>query len=258
MRSASASASAMSCVQSRIVASCVTRTSRMNSCTSSFERGSRPVVGSSSRSSTGDVRSARASATFCCMPRDRFSIASRRRSAGKPTFVEDLGDLVPRLRRRHSVEARRVREVLGRGHLLEEARLDGDAVHELPDRTRLVERVVPEDARLAAVVDQERREQADERRLARAVLAENRDALAAFDRERHVLERRHPPPREAARAPVAAAELLRQVRRPRRPGRPDGRMALLVRVLQTWSCCCSFENEKGNGERGLARGGART
>ena len=52
-RSASASASARSCVQSRIVASCVGRISRMNSCTSSFERGSRPVVGSSSRSRTG-------------------------------------------------------------------------------------------------------------------------------------------------------------------------------------------------------------
>ena len=93
MRSASASASAMSCVQRRIVASCSTRTSRMNSCTSSFERGSRPVVGSSSSSSTGEVRSARASATFCCMPRDRFSIDSLRRSAGKPTFSRISGIL---------------------------------------------------------------------------------------------------------------------------------------------------------------------
>jgi len=33
----------------------------------------------------GDVRSARASATFCCMPRERFSIGSPRRSFGKPT-----------------------------------------------------------------------------------------------------------------------------------------------------------------------------
>ena len=59
--------------------------SRMKSCTSSFERGSSPVVGSSSRSSTGEVSSARASATFCCMPRERFSIGSLRRSGGKPT-----------------------------------------------------------------------------------------------------------------------------------------------------------------------------
>ena len=63
----------------------------MNSCTSSFERGSSPVVGSSSSSSTGEVRSARASATFCCIPRERFSIDSPRRSAGKPTFSRISG-----------------------------------------------------------------------------------------------------------------------------------------------------------------------
>jgi hypothetical protein len=57
----------------------------MNSCTSSFDRGSRPVVGSSRSSSTGEVRRARARATFCCIPRERFSIGSPRRSAGKPT-----------------------------------------------------------------------------------------------------------------------------------------------------------------------------
>src|SRR3954454_9119267 len=44
-RSASTSASRRSCVQSRIVASWVVQTSRMNSWTSSLERGSSPVVG---------------------------------------------------------------------------------------------------------------------------------------------------------------------------------------------------------------------
>ena len=81
----------MSCVQSRIVASWVRLTSRMNSCTSSFDRGSRPVVGSSSSNRTGEVRSARASATFCCIPRDRFIIDSVRRSGGKPTFERISG-----------------------------------------------------------------------------------------------------------------------------------------------------------------------
>jgi hypothetical protein len=84
-RSASVSASARSCVQSRIVESWVVLISRMNSCTSSFERGSRPVVGSSRRRTTGDVSKARASATFCCMPRDSASIGSPRRSGGNPT-----------------------------------------------------------------------------------------------------------------------------------------------------------------------------
>ncbi len=99
-RSASASASAMSWVQSRMVASCRSRISRMNDCTSRLERGSRPVVGSSSSSSTGLVSSARASATFCCMPRDRFSMGSLRRSAGKPTRPRMAGIEIARLRRR--------------------------------------------------------------------------------------------------------------------------------------------------------------
>ena len=101
---------------------------RMNACTSSFERGSSPVVGSSSSSSTGAVSSARASAIFCCMPRDRSSIGSSRRSGGNPTMLQDLGDAGARLARRQAVEAGRVAEVLDRRHALEERRLDRDPV----------------------------------------------------------------------------------------------------------------------------------
>ena len=187
----------------------------MNSCTSSFERGSRPVVGSSSSSSTGEVSSARASATFCCIPRERFSIGSPRRSAGKPTRAEDLGD-PPRVSAwRQPVEAGRVGEVLLGAHPLEEARLDRDAVDEPPDGARRSrEDVVAEDARRAPVVQQQRREQADERRLAGAVLAEHGDALAAGDRQ----ARRRPAParagaREAAVAAHAPAELLAEAAR---------------------------------------------
>src|SRR5207249_9907282 len=70
--------------------------------------------------------------------------------------------LVPRLPRRHAVEAGRVRQVLGRRHLLEEAGLHRHAVHEPPDRPRLAVRIVTEDPRLAAVVDQQRREERSE------------------------------------------------------------------------------------------------
>ena len=84
------------------------RISRMKSCTSSFERGSRPVVGSSSSSSTGAVSSARASATFCCMPRERFSIGLVAPSAGKPTRSRMSGICRASVRR-SAVEARRVR-----------------------------------------------------------------------------------------------------------------------------------------------------
>src|SRR5207237_2630403 len=96
--------------------------------------------------------------------------------------------------------------------LLEEARLDRDAVDEPADRRRFLEHVVAEDLRLAAVLDQQRREQADERRLSRAVLAEDGDALATGDREGDVGERR---PRtlagETARFPGAAPERVAQV-----------------------------------------------
>ena len=64
----------------------------------------------------------------------------------------------------------------------------------------------------AAVVDQQRREQADERRLPRAVLAEDGDALATGDREGDVDERRpRTLPRYAARFAVATVEGLAQV-----------------------------------------------
>ena len=128
---------------------------------------------------------------------------------GEADALEDLRDLgLACLPRRHPVEPRRVREVLLGRHLLEEARLDRDAVDEPAHGARLLERVVPEDARLAAVVQEQRRQQPDERRLARAVLAEDRDALAALDRERDVLDRD-----AAARADalLPADELLAQV-----------------------------------------------
>ena len=57
----------------------------MKACTSRLERGSRPVVGSSSSSSTGLVSSARASATFCCMPRESVLHRLAAPVGGKPT-----------------------------------------------------------------------------------------------------------------------------------------------------------------------------
>ena len=131
---------------------------------------------------------------------------------GEPDAGEDRGDPLARDRRRHAVEPRRVGEVLLGAHPLEEARLDRDAVDETPHGTLARERVVAEDAGGAAVVQQQRREQADERRLAGAVPAEHRDALAAGDRERQALERWDAAPaREAAVRLGPAPELLAQV-----------------------------------------------
>src|SRR5436853_5539618 len=90
--------------------------------------------------------------------------------------VEDLRDPLPGLAGRQPVEPRRVGEVLDRGHFLEERRLDRYAVDQPPDGSRLRD-VVAEDARAAAVRQEQRRQQADERRLPGAVLTEHGDAL---------------------------------------------------------------------------------
>src|SRR5438552_2095511 len=131
----------------------------------------------------------------------------------KADATEDLGDPVSRLTRRHPVEARGVAQVLGRGHLLEEGRLNGDAVDKALHLAGLAEDVMAEDVRAAAVVQQQRRQHPNERRFARTVLAEGRDALAPFDQNRHILERGHapPPPAKTGTLRVAAEEFLAQV-----------------------------------------------
>ena len=127
---------------------------------------------------------------------------------------QDHRDLPPGLGVGEAVEPRRVGEVLLGAHPLEEARLDRDAVDEPPHRARAGAGVVAEDPCRAAVGEEQGREQPDERRLARAVPAEDGDALAAGDRERQRAKRRHAPAaREAAVVAVAAAEVLAQVAR---------------------------------------------
>ena len=130
----------------------------------------------------------------------------------EPHALQDLRDPVARLRRRHPVVARRVAEVLDRRHLLEEARLDRDAVHQAPDRAVLGGHVVAEDRHAAAVVQQQGREQADERRLPGAVLAQDRERLALLHRERDAVERGDALP-VASEPPTAFAadELLAEV-----------------------------------------------
>ena len=212
MRSASASASAMSCVQSRMVESCCSRIWRMKSCTSSLLRGSSPVVGSSSSSSTGAVSSARASAIFCCMPARQILHRLAPALGREADHRQDLGDAGARLARPQPVEAGRVAEVLDRRHALEERRLDRDAVDQALHAPRLGEHVDAEHVGAAAVVDQQRREQPHQRRLARAVLAEDGDALAPLHREAEAVQGGDAPPAAAhARAAVAADELLAQV-----------------------------------------------
>src|SRR5438105_7053212 len=84
-RSQRTSASCRSWVQSRTVAARSRRIDRTRSCTSRFERGSSPVVGSSIKSSDGDVRKLRAIATFCCCPRESCFIGRSSVSSGRPS-----------------------------------------------------------------------------------------------------------------------------------------------------------------------------
>jgi hypothetical protein len=123
--------------------------------------------------------------------------------------LEDRGDQIAGLSCGHAVVARRVAEVLGRRHLLEERRLDRDTVHEPPNRARVRDHVVAEDAGGAAVRQQKRREQADERRLPGAVLPQDCDGLTLLHHERDAVEGDPRAPLTAALA-VAAAELLSQ------------------------------------------------
>ena len=138
-------------------------------------------------------------------------VAAVRREADA---LEDLRDLRACLLRRHPVVAGGVAQVLRRGHLLEEGRLDRDPVHDPADRAVLRDHVVAEDACVPAVRQQERREQADERRLPRAVLPEDRHRLACRHRERDAVEgnaRAALAALLAALAGVLATELLAQL-----------------------------------------------
>src|SRR5207342_861169 len=105
-------------------------------------------------------------------------------------------------------------QVLGGRHALEERRLNRHAVHEPLHGARPLEDVVSEHGRRPAVVEEERREQAHERRLPRAVLPQDRDALAPPERERHVVESGHAPAAPAVAhtaVAVTADELLAQI-----------------------------------------------
>src|SRR5439155_17597746 len=89
----------------------------------------------------------------------------------------------------------------------EEGGLDRYAVDDAADGAAFGTDVVPEDACAAPVREQQRREEPDERRLARAVLTQDRDALTAFDLEGDAGERGH----ADASATLAPTELLAQV-----------------------------------------------
>ena len=88
-----------------------------------------------------------------------------------------------------AVEPHRVEQVLQRRELLEEARLHRDTVDQALDLRLLAHHVVPEDADVPLIGDQQRRDQADQRRLARAVGAEHAVDLVLRDRQADRVDR---------------------------------------------------------------------
>ena len=108
------------------MASCSALISSTNVWTSSLLRGSRPVVGSSSRSSVGLVSRARAIATFCCIPRLICSTGRPSRLSAMPSRSR----ITIASRRAwpaiDAVQAGREQEVLHRAELLEERGVHAD------------------------------------------------------------------------------------------------------------------------------------
>ena len=119
---------------------------------------------------------------------------------------QDRRDLRSRRLWRKTVQPPGVHEVLHRRQLLEEGGLNGHAVDE-PLHGELVARhVEAEDRDLAVIGLQQRREHADQRRLARSVRSEQAVDLAAPHHKRYVVDRAHG--RAAARDRPSAAEYL--------------------------------------------------
>ena len=85
-----------------------------------------------------------------------------------------------------AVEPRREDQVLHRAELLEEGGVDADPVDQALDRHLLAFDVVAEDLDPALVEGQQARDEADERRLPRAVGAEDPVDVAALEAQRHV------------------------------------------------------------------------
>ena len=181
-RAHSSSASCMSCVVRKIVAPppasrlTVSRRSRADC-------GSRPRVGSSMNSTRGLLSSARASSRRWRMPVEKvltlrlatlLRLTSSRTSAARPRqAVERAEELEVLLRRRALVDVGRL----------------GDEVDLAADGLELARDLVAEDPRVAARRLRSAREDADHRRLAGAVVAEQPEDLARARAEAHAVER---------------------------------------------------------------------
>ena len=203
------------------------QTSRIRSRIPSAVCESRLAVGSSAKTTSGRLARARAIAT-------RWRWPPERRSGRTPYFPErPTASSSSRARRRrsaarHAAQDHRVGDVLlGREDGDQVERLEHEPEPVAPQVRALVLREVagldPADRDLSLVGTVEQTEQIQERRLSRTARPLQGDELAAADRERHVLHRRHDRRAQA----VEPGRLARGDDR-RRPGAAFRRAAALA------------------------------
>ena len=186
--------------------------------TSSLAAGSRFARGSSSSRSSGSCSSARHTATRCTIPRESVRTgSSARRSI--PTAASSSS---PRSRATPCSAAWNA-QVLARRELAVEQRLVAEQPDPPAHRPALVGQGVAEHAQLAAVRAQQRRQQPQQRALARPVGSEHGEGLSGLDRDADRRERR---------ALAVAARHLVQLKRGQR-AHPAGARPLARRRSST-------------------------
>ena len=158
----------------------------MNVWTSSFERGSRPVVGSSS--SRSDRARQQGSRDRDLLLHPPAHLLDRPADALLPDAqaAEDLDRLPPGVACVLPVETGREQQVLHRAELLEEGGVDADPVDQPLDGHLLADDVVAEDFDPTFVEREEAAHQADEGRLAGPVRTEDPVDAAPLEAEGHV------------------------------------------------------------------------
>ena len=183
------------------------------------ETGSTPVVGSSSRISSGSWTSVQASASFCFIPPDSRS-ASR---AAKRRQLRHRQQLVAaRAVVANAVHLGEERDVLVDGQIAVQTESLREIADALGQRAMRAHRIEAEHAHLARVGVQQPAHQANRRRLAGAVGADEAEHLAALHVEAQAGERRRlavslddaiavrPPARDQRRSFIAARAPHRQ------------------------------------------------
>ena len=151
------------------------------------ETGSTPVVGSSSRISSGSWTSVQASASFCFMPPDSRS-ASRARNGVSCVIASSWSRRAPVVA--NAVHLGEERDVLVDGQIAVQTESLREIADTLGQRAMRAHRIEAEHAQFARVGVQQSAHQTDRRRLAGAVRADQAEHLASAHVEAQAGQRR--------------------------------------------------------------------